>query len=88
MELVIIFGQLIMLNFINRFTAISSFRQIMFLCVVTPCSDVVGYQLFGGPCCLRRWEQHGPLERRSPTLSLYYVKTRKNATRIFIAGKT
>jgi hypothetical protein len=26
--------------------------QIIFFWLVTPCSDVVGYQYFGGPCCL------------------------------------
>jgi len=27
--------------------------QGQFFWVVTPCSDVVGYQQFGGLCCLR-----------------------------------
>jgi hypothetical protein len=26
--------------------------QIVVFCVVTPCSVAVGYQRFGGPCCL------------------------------------
>jgi hypothetical protein len=27
--------------------------QVMALWVVTPCSDIVGYQHFRGPCCLQ-----------------------------------
>jgi len=26
--------------------------QVVIFWVVTPCNDVVGYQRFGGPCCL------------------------------------
>jgi hypothetical protein len=26
--------------------------QVVVFCVVRPCSVVVGYQRFGGPCCL------------------------------------
>jgi hypothetical protein len=26
--------------------------QVVVFWVMTPCSDVVGYQRFGGPCCL------------------------------------
>jgi len=26
--------------------------QVAVFCVMTPCSDVVGYQNFRGPCCL------------------------------------
>jgi len=26
--------------------------QVAFFWVMTPCSDVAGYQRFGGPCCL------------------------------------
>jgi hypothetical protein len=25
--------------------------QVVLFCVVTSCTDVVGYQRFGGPCC-------------------------------------
>jgi hypothetical protein len=28
--------------------------QVVVFWVVTPCSDVIGYQRFGGPCCLHR----------------------------------
>jgi hypothetical protein len=28
------------------------FIYVMFFWVITPCSDVIEYQCFGGPCCL------------------------------------
>jgi len=43
--------------------------QIVVFWVVMPCSDVVGYRRFGGPCCLHlhhsssalgRWRRQGP----------------------------
>jgi len=40
-----------------------------FIWVVAPCSDVVGYQSFGGPCCLNL--KDGP-----PKRWLSYVTTR------------
>jgi hypothetical protein len=33
--------------------------QIMVLWVVTSCSDVVGYQRFGVPCCLHLYPEDG-----------------------------
>jgi len=36
-----------------RFEVVKTAKtQVAVSCVVTPCSDVVGYQRFEGPCCL------------------------------------
>jgi hypothetical protein len=40
-------------KFHPRFEAFTVVKiQVEVLCVVTPCSVEVGYQSFGGPCCL------------------------------------
>jgi hypothetical protein len=55
--------------------------------VLTPCSVVLGYRRFRGPCCLHlqsspwRWRQHG-----SPTL--HGVRTQKTSICIFTAVRT
>jgi hypothetical protein len=33
--------------------------QVKEICVVMPCSDVGGYQRFGGPCCLHLQGEDG-----------------------------
>jgi hypothetical protein len=37
--------------------------QVEVLWVVTPCSDVVGYQRFEGPCCLHLQGEDGDEDR-------------------------
>jgi len=41
----------------------------------TPCSDVVAYKLFGGPCCLHL--QHGPPKSLYATISLHDVNPKE-----------
>jgi hypothetical protein len=59
--------------------------QVEVFWVVMPCSVVVGYQRFGGQCCLylqgedssqegRRWRQQGPLKCWYPTTTLHGLK--------------
>jgi hypothetical protein len=51
--------------------------------VVTPCSVVVGYHSFRGPCCLHlqgEWRQHGRLKRWYPPTTLHGVTTQKSST--------
>jgi hypothetical protein len=47
--------------------------QVEVFWVVTPCSVVVGYQHFGGPCCLHLQE-----ERWHPTTTLHGVIPQKD----------
>jgi len=55
-------------------------NQIAVSCVVTPCSDVVGHQCFGGPCCLHlhctvKMEAAWSSKRWYPTTSLNDIPT-------------
>jgi len=47
----------------------------------TPCSVVVGYQRFGGPCCLylQGEVQQGPRKRWFPTATQHGVTTQKTS---------
>jgi hypothetical protein len=42
---------------------------------VTPCSDVVGYQCFGGPCCLHLQGEDGVTMQRTTNWIFISVKT-------------
>jgi hypothetical protein len=50
--------------------------QVMIFWVVTPCSDVVGCQRFGGPCCLHlQGEGRMNAARPSDNLVSYHITT-------------
>jgi len=51
--------------------------QVTVFWVVTPCSDVVGYQRFGRPCYLLL---QGPPKRWHPTSKLQGFKTQETST--------
>jgi hypothetical protein len=71
------------------------------LLIVTPCSVVVGYRCFRGPCCLHLYWvvtsysvvvgclhlQHGSLKRWYPTIT-HDVTTQQTSTWIITAMKT
>jgi len=48
---------------------------VEFFLSATPCSDVVAYKLFGGPCCLHL--QHGPPKSLYATISLHDVNPKE-----------
>jgi len=66
------------------FTAVE--MELMVCWFVAPCSVVVGYQRFGGPCCLRlqpwRWGKLCPPKRLYPTTTLHGATTQKTANYI------
>jgi hypothetical protein len=46
--------------------------QVIFFCIVIPCSDVVGYQCFGGQCCFHlQGEEKMEAAQPSKTLVSY-----------------
>jgi hypothetical protein len=54
--------------------------QVQFFWVVTPCSVVVGYQRFGGPCCLHlQGEVTMEAAEYSETLTSYITTQRYNS---------
>jgi hypothetical protein len=53
--------------------------QVTVFCVMTPCSDMVKYQHFVGPCCLQLHGE-GPPKHWYPTSSLHTVTTQKAVT--------
>jgi hypothetical protein len=62
--------------------------QVVVFCIVTPCSDVVGYQRFGRPCCPYlqgevKVEAARSSETGVPTTSLRGVTIWKTITGIF-----
>jgi hypothetical protein len=65
------------------FTAVKIHIQVF--CIVTPSSDVVGYQHLEGPSCLHiqgevsRWRQHCPPKCWYPT-SLHGIRDQKTMT--------
>jgi len=63
--------------------------QVEVFWVVTPCIVVVGYQSFGGPCCLHLQgdgRQHGSPKRWRPTTTLHGITTQKTSTSKNICG--
>jgi hypothetical protein len=63
--------------------------QVVVVWVVSPCSDVVGYQLFGSPCCLHLHPEDGSSPKRwYPSTLPHGVTTYITTTLIFIALKT
>jgi len=51
--------------------------QVMVFWVVTTCGVMVGYQCFGGPCCLQGKVHSAPPKHWYPTVSLHGVITQK-----------
>jgi hypothetical protein len=67
------------LNSETRFEVCTAVKiQVAVFWIMAPCSVVVGYQRFRGPCCLHL--QHGSLKRRCLTTTLNDIKTQKTAT--------
>jgi len=61
---------LIILSHYTRYGVFTAVKiQDEFFYIVTPCSVVVGYQNFGGPCCLSL-QGYGHLKRWYPTTTL------------------
>jgi hypothetical protein len=54
--------------------------------VVEPCSVVVGYWHFGGPCC--QWMQHGPLKYWYTITTLHGASTQKIMNSAIITMQT
>jgi len=58
-------------------TSMEVMFQVEVFWVVTPCSEVVGYQRFRGPCCIHL---QGEVKRWYPTITLHGVTTQKTST--------
>jgi hypothetical protein len=62
-------------SFIDKYETLSSIQSEVFL-VVTPCSDVVGYQRLRGPSYPFRVKMDAALS--TGTLVSYYITTRRH----------
>jgi len=58
------------------YEGVNGHYEIAVFCVMMPCSDVVGYQRFGKPCCLYLQDEDGG-NMILLTTSLHGVTTRR-----------